>query len=151
MRLMLLVAWLVAVTLMISIVRRMFGIEPPPRSRYRLDLSAEAKDVMRLAEVFADRQEADAKPVVGHLLLALASRPGEHLKVLPNATVLACDIRTRVGLATSRHRLISPVIAPSRRLGAFTWGSIVSLPCTAGYLAGASPGFSTAPRGFWVL
>jgi hypothetical protein len=114
MRLMLLIAVLVAVALMISIVRRMFAIEPPPRSGHRLDLSAEAKDVVRLAEAFAGESGAEAKPVVGHLLLALASRPGEHLKVLPNATVLACDIRTRLGLSTSRHRLILACDRPKR-------------------------------------
>jgi hypothetical protein len=106
MRLMLLVAVVVAVALMLSIVRKMFAIELPPRSGHRLDLSAEAKDAMRLAEALAPGQGAEAKPAVGRLLLALASRPGEHLRILPNPTVLACDIRTRLGLATSRHRLI---------------------------------------------
>jgi hypothetical protein len=114
MRLMLLVAVLVAVTLTISVVRKMFAVESPPRSRHRLDLNAEARDVVRLAEAFAGGQGAEVKPVVGHLLLALASRPGEHLKVLPNATVLACDIRARLGLATPRHRLILACDRPKR-------------------------------------
>jgi hypothetical protein len=114
MRLMLLVAVVVAAALMLSIVRRMFAIEPPPRGAHRLDLSAEAKDAMRLAEAFAGGQGAEAKPAVGHLLLALASRPGEHLKALPNATVLACDVRKRLGLATSRHRLILACDRPKR-------------------------------------
>jgi hypothetical protein len=106
MRLMLLVALVVAVALMLSIVRRMFAIEPASRSGNRLDLSTEAKDAIRLAETLASDGGAEARPAVGHLLLALASRPGEHLKVLANATVLACAVRKRLGLATSRHRLI---------------------------------------------
>ncbi len=106
MRLMLPIAVLVVVALTVGIVRRMLAIGPPPRSGQRLDLSAEANDAMRLAETFAGGPGAEKGPGVGHLLLALASRPGDHLKVLPNATVLACDIRTRLGLATSRHRLI---------------------------------------------
>ncbi len=114
MRLMLLVAVLVPVTLMISIIRRMFAVEPSQGSGHRLDLSAEAKDVMRLARAFAGGPGSEGQPVVGHLLLALASRPGEHLKVLPNATVLACDIRTKLGLATSRHRLILTCDRPKR-------------------------------------
>jgi hypothetical protein len=105
---------LVTAALMLSVVRRMFAIEPAPRSGRRLDLSAEAKDVMRLAGTFARGQGAEAKPAVGHLLLALASRPGEHLKVLPNATVLACAIRTTLGLATPRHRLILACDRPKR-------------------------------------
>jgi hypothetical protein len=114
MRLMLLVAVVVAATLMLSIVRRMFAIELPPRDARRLELSTEARDAMRLADTFARDRGAQAKPAVGHLLLALASRPGEHLKILPNATVLACDIRKRLGLATSRHRLILACDHPKR-------------------------------------
>jgi hypothetical protein len=106
MRLMLLVAIVASVALMLSIVRRMLAIEPPSPDARQLVRSAEARDAIRLAKTFASERGAGAKPTVGHLLLALASRPGEHLKVLPNATVLACDVRERLGLATSRHRLI---------------------------------------------
>jgi hypothetical protein len=151
MRLMLLVAVLVSVTLMISTIRRMFAIEPSQRSGHRLDLSAEAKDVMRLAEAFAGGPGSEEKPTVGHLLLALASRPGEHLKVLPNATVLACDIRTKLGLATSRHRLILACDRPKRLARRVHMRIDRDLARTAGGRAGAPPGFSTAPRGLSVL
>jgi hypothetical protein len=114
MRLMLLVAVLVAVTLTIGVVRKMLAVRPPPRSRHRLDLNGEAEDVVRLAETLAGGRGAEAKPAAGHLLLALASRPGEHLKVLPNATVLACEVRARLRLATRRHRLILACDRPKR-------------------------------------
>lgn len=114
MRLTLLVAIVIAVALMLSIVRRMFAIEAPPRGSRRLELSTETRDVVRLAEAFARDCGAEAKPAVGHLLLALASRPGEHLKILPNSTVLACDLRKRLGLATWRHRLILACDRPKR-------------------------------------
>lgn len=104
MRLTLLIAAVVALTWLLEILRRMLALGSGPREPDRLALSAESADAMRLAETLAD--ETPARPGAGHLLLALASRPGEHLKVLPNATVLACDLRRRLGLATLRHRLI---------------------------------------------
>lgn len=106
MRLTLLIAAIVAVTILLNVVRRLFSIGRPAQGPARLALSAEAIETVRLAKVLAAAGTVQAEPTVGHLLLALASRPGEHLKVLPNSTVLGCEVRRRLGLATSRHRLI---------------------------------------------
>ena len=106
MRLSLLVAVAVLVGLAIDVIRRMFAIELPPQGTERLPLSAESTEVVRLAKDFESTTGAAVTPAAGSVLLALASRPGPHLRVLPNATVLACDLRTKLGLETSRHRLI---------------------------------------------
>jgi len=106
MRLTLLVAVIVASAIALSVVRRMLALESRRRGSDRLALNAESTEVVRLARALAGVNASEANLTVGHLLLALASRPGEHLKVLPNATVLACDVRAKLGLATPRHRLI---------------------------------------------
>ncbi len=106
MRLTLLVAGIVAVTVVLSVARRALVMRPSPQASDRLALSAESIEAMRLTEALAGTGVTRTKPTAGHLLLALASRPGEHLKVLPNGTVLGCDVRERLGIATSRHRLI---------------------------------------------
>ena len=51
-----------------------------------------------------DRAAADAD--VGLLLLALATTPGRHLRLVDNATVLACAARRELGLDRWHHRLI---------------------------------------------
>jgi hypothetical protein len=106
MRLSLLIAVAVLVRLTIDIIRRMFAIELLPQATKRLPLSAESTEVLRLAKDFESTAGAAVPQATGSILLALASRPGPHVRVLPNATVLACDLRTKLGLATCRHRLI---------------------------------------------
>jgi hypothetical protein len=106
MRVMLLVAAVGVLTWLLKIVRRMLANKSLPQGSDRLAMSTESSETMRLAEILAAADNTGTSPGVGHLLLALVSRPGEHLKVLPNATVLACDLRKRLALATVRHRLI---------------------------------------------
>lgn len=43
---------------------------------------------------------------VGHLLLALASTPGGHLRLIDGGTVIACAVRRKLGLAAWHHRLV---------------------------------------------
>lgn len=76
----------------------------PPRD-------SDTAEAIALGERFAlaGATSGAARPAeleVAHLLLALATTPGQHLKVLENSTVLSCAIRAELGLATSRHRLI---------------------------------------------
>jgi hypothetical protein len=103
MRLTSLLVLIAVCAVLLTLVRRLFAIGPPTSGEHGPMLDAESEEVIRLAQALAG---ADAQVTVGHLLLALASRPGDHLKVLPNATVLACAVRVRLGLATRRHRLI---------------------------------------------
>jgi hypothetical protein len=72
---------------------------------------AASTPVLALAERFAAEQhrggsEHSAPVDVGHLLLALASSPGGHLRLLDNSIVLACAVRRELGLATSSHRAV---------------------------------------------
>ncbi|HEY6731746.1 MAG TPA: hypothetical protein VI039_12080 [Solirubrobacterales bacterium] len=89
-----------------ALVRRVFSIDPHPSRRDRPELDPESIEVMRLTQVLAAGGAASSDPGEGHVLLALVSRPGEHLRVLPNSTIIACAVRKRLGLATRRHRLI---------------------------------------------
>ena len=50
---------------------------------------------------------------VGHLLLALASTPGGHLRLLDNGTVLACAVRRELGLDDWYHRLVLACDVPN--------------------------------------
>jgi hypothetical protein len=75
----------------------------------RLDAGATA--IIRLAERFASapgRSDTATRNevTVGDLLLAVASSPGRHLRVLDNPTLLACAVRRRLGLAVWHHRLV---------------------------------------------
>jgi hypothetical protein len=105
MRLTLLVLWVFALSYAVGIVRRMFA-EPRPRREDRLVLSPDSAETVHLAETLAKAGTGEAEPTAGHLLLALTSRPGEHLRVLPNDAVLACEARKRLGLDSLRHRAI---------------------------------------------
>ncbi len=104
MRMMLLMASVVLLVSILRLARRLFAIRARPRSEGHLPISADSEEMLRLAG--AIKGDRPGRTEAGHLLLSLASRPGEHLKVLPNATVLACALRIRLGLASPRHRLI---------------------------------------------
>ena len=75
----------------------------PRHERPRWDLGA--VETVAIAERLAAAR--GSTPLgVGHLLLALASSPGPHLRLLDNATVLACAVRKELGLAAWHHRLV---------------------------------------------
>jgi hypothetical protein len=88
------------------LIRRVLALKNLPPRLDRPVLSAESIEVMRLSRVLAASTEVSPTLGDGHVLLALLSRPGEHLKILPNSTVVACAVRKSLGLATRRHRLI---------------------------------------------
>ncbi len=97
-------------------VARVWRGAPKPASRPRADLGTiETIDIAhRLAK---ERRSAAETPItelqVGHLLLALASTPGGHLRLLDNSTVLACAVRRELGLDAWHHRLILRLERPN--------------------------------------
>jgi hypothetical protein len=68
-----------------------------------------AYEVLSLAARFGTQgAPRDPTPTigVGHLLLALASSPGRHLRLIDGGTVIACAVRKQLGLAAWHHRLV---------------------------------------------
>lgn len=106
MRLMLIVFVMDLIAFARALFRRAFALGPGAPRPDRPVLDAESAEVMRTSRGLAAGGEGSPDPSAGHVLLALVSRPGEHLRVLPNSTVVACAVRKRLGLATRRHRLI---------------------------------------------
>lgn len=68
-----------------------------------------AYEVLSLAARFGtqDRHTGGTPTIgVGHLLLALASSPGRHLRLIDGGTVIACAARKQLGLAAWHHKLV---------------------------------------------
>lgn len=107
---------IVLVTSVGVFVARIWRRVPRPASRPRADMGAiETIDIAhRLADERRSAAETPATELqVGHLLLALASTPGAHLRLLDNSTVLACAVRRELGLDDWHHRLILRLERPN--------------------------------------
>ena len=65
-----------------------------------------AADVLELAQSFNRSRPRGFDAGPGSLLLALATTPGKHLRLLDNANVLASAVRRELGLDRWHHRLI---------------------------------------------
>lgn|GEM_PF-2108230 len=94
-----------------------------PAAPPALSWSTSAAEVLAIAQRVAGRAgrpEADPAVGVGQLLLALASTPGRHLRLIDGGTVVACAVRRELGLDARQHRL---VLACDRgKLACRRWG-----------------------------
>ena len=95
------------------LVRRLLRRKRSHIPQLRCDLAAaQAIEATRRLLPGARAERGDATNV-GCLLLVLASTPGHHLRLLDNATVLACAVRRDLGLAAWHHRLILALDRPN--------------------------------------
>jgi hypothetical protein len=90
--------------LLVARVRRRRRVDPPaPR------LGRDSTEVVELARRFASEDPPQGRvPVVtpAHLLLAIASSPGRHLRLFDNPTLMVCALRRELGLSAWHHRLV---------------------------------------------
>lgn len=91
-----------AASFSIFIQKLRLRIEPAPLP----PLDRAATEVMELAGSFGSSHLHPPDADIGRLLLALATTPGRHLRLLDNPTVLACAVRRDLGLDRWHHRLI---------------------------------------------
>lgn len=104
MRLMVVILITASMRLTVAVQRR--SSEPTPHPVRDLG----AAEAVNLAARFAASPRSSGETAdevgVGHLLLALASSPGQHLRLLENSTVLACAARRELDLGRWHHRLV---------------------------------------------
>jgi len=106
MRLMVAVVWARTVRLRLGYVFLMRRVGVPSSD---LRWSANAAEALALAKRFAAEGGGPNPPTridVGHLLLALASSPGSHLRLVDGGNVIACAARRELGLDRWHHRLV---------------------------------------------
>jgi hypothetical protein len=110
---MMLIVLVASSTWLIFRVRRttVVSVSTPPHdlATTKLIALAERYATLRRSRDAVRQPELD----VGHLLLALASTPGSHLRLLDNGTLLACAVRRDLGLDRWHHRLVLACDIPS--------------------------------------
>lgn len=92
-------------------------------------LDRAAGDVLTLAAKLERPRLSARDAELGLVLLCLASTPGRHLRLVDNATVLACAVRRELGLACWHHRLILSLDWPkllTRRTRAYLVSKVVA-------------------------
>ena len=97
------ILFLAPLLLVASIRWRRSAVPPPPR------LGSDSAVVLDLARQLAGEDaQQDGAPVVtpAHLLLAVASSPGRHLRLFDNPSLMVCALRRELGLAAWHHRLV---------------------------------------------
>lgn len=85
-------------------LRRWRGSSATGVDSVALPLAGSAADVLSIASQLAENRNADAAE--GDLLVALASTPGRHLRLLDNSNLVAAAARRELGIAEARHRAL---------------------------------------------